>query len=270
MIKKFFLFLLLGMLLPLSAYAQTSVSVNGTVPSVVSPTLSTVTTDLTELPADGKSLVIITVNVKDAAGNPVSNKVVSISSNRGSVDVVGVYDGTNLQTGTQTTSDANGTAVFAARSNAPGKATFTVVADTVTLSTKPVITFTPLPVLQNLTVSIKIPEIIPGTTKITLVQPPVSSGQANNSQLVNTKVELQLPFFLLVIGFVIFGIILLLIIMLISIRRRLQIAIADQRKANQREEDLLKKILQLEGSIASDQRVISQNEEVINAKIDKI
>lgn len=265
--KKLLLALLL--LLPLAAQAQ-SVSVNATVPSVVSPTVSTVTSDLTELPADGKSLVIITATLKDAGGGVVAGKTVSISSNRGSVDVVGTYDGSTLSTNQQTTSDANGRAVFAARSNAPGQATFTVIADTVTLGTKPVITFSPLPVLQNLTVSIKIPEIIPGTTKITLIQPPAASGTSNNSQLVNTRVELQLPFFILVIGFIIFGIIILLIILLFAIRNRLKDALDQQKQTAKREEALLQKIVQLESGIASDQKVISANEQQLNAKINQI
>lgn len=248
--------------LPLSlVWAQSggTVTVTATVPSRVDADLSTVVTDLNELPADDVSSVIITVTIKDNVGTVMANIEVTVTSNRGAVDTIKAYAGSTLTSTNSGTSDSNGVVRFAAHSAAPGQATFTAVAESlVTLKNKPTVNFTPLPVLQNLTIKVK----LPGGGELTILEPPKpkTSQPANpaDKKLVNTQIGFQIPFwvFLLIIIFVITEPLLLAIV--IAMSHRMKKSFAAEKRFEAKEQELLQKIYTLEGSISTEAKDIKQ------------
>lgn len=245
---------------PSDPLCATSVVVSATVPSKVSGTLSTVTTNLTELPADGVSSVLITVTVKLVDGTAAANKNVQISSNRGNVDVFSVYVGANLQSGNQALTDANGVVKFTARSAAPGISTFTVVADAVILNSKPSVTFTPLPLLKKLIVSVE----IPWKGQVVIFQPEKPRiAYPSDNKLVNTQIEIQIPFWVLVIMLLIIVSSPILFILLVVLFFKLRLVLLARDKQQEKEDELLDKIYKME-------QTISQGQEVELAKDDQI
>lgn len=256
-------------LLPTLTLAQ-NVQVTGTVPPNVDATLSTVATDLVELPADGVSSVLVTVTAKNHDGTPATNLSASITSNRGSVDVFGVYTGNTLADGFSGTTDSNGLIKFTVRSSAPGQATFTVIVDTITLDNKPTVTFTPLPILSNLSLTVQ----LPGGKKLTIIQPSTPqattehpSTQPATQKLVNTQVELNVSFwaFLLLILLLLASPILLLLLAILILRlRRLMLFGKDRDK---KEEELLAKIYALEQQLAQGQQTNLAQAQQLSAQI---
>jgi hypothetical protein len=252
--KKLILYLLLPILfLPALVFAA-DVEVTAVVVPNISETLSAVEVNLTELPADGVSTVIITVTVKYKDGTPAIGRDVSINSNRGNVEFFRYYDGSNWVEGTSGKTDSSGIIRFSASSTAPGRATFIAVCDNVVLEDKPSVNFMPLPVLERLLLTVQ----LPFGQKITLLKPPVLKELPNN-RLVDTGIEMEIPFWIfliiviLLISTPIFFIWILL--MIIALRRR-----------DKKEDDLLRRIYELEQQLANSQ----QAEVVETQKIEKV
>src|SRR3990167_5016381 len=105
------------------AMAQNGVSLSANVLSGVSEGVSTFVSDVVQLPADGKSVVLLTATILSKEGQVLPNKEVVVSSNRGEVDLILCYDGSTLTSGRQTVTDAEGKARCAASSEVPGNAT---------------------------------------------------------------------------------------------------------------------------------------------------
>ena len=80
-----------------------------------SPTLSTVSSDLNTLTANGTSLATVTVTCLNSAGVPVSGELVHLTSSRGSADTI-----TNISP----TTDSSGIATFSIKSVVAGSPTF--------------------------------------------------------------------------------------------------------------------------------------------------
>jgi len=251
-----------------AASADSVISAN--VPSFVSPSESTLVSDLSELPADGISSVLFTATIVSGSGSPLVDKDFTLSSNRGEVDTIRCYDGNTLLATNTTKTDAQGIARCIAYSLAPGQATFTGVADTITLDDKPTITFTPLPAISNITVTVE----LPGQKKITLIKPsepivttPSLKTPPSENKLVNTQVELLIPFWVFIL------IILLLIAspflfsLLVIIYRRLRFYIIADRQQREKEENLLAKIYELEQKLAQGQTVDLQQNVKISQQI---
>jgi hypothetical protein len=255
--KRIFLVLTLAvLLLPFSAAAD-DVVVTAQVSSEVSPILTTVTTNLSQLPADGVSSVIITVTAKNTSGTIASGVNVIISSNRGDVDIFHYYDGNELKSGNAIRTDADGIARFTARSKAPGIATFSASVDTVIANNKPSVTFTPLPFLSNITITVK----VPGGKKIHILQPQAPKVSPGDT-LVNTQMELQISIWVFILLILILLSSPVLFTWLLIIYYRLRIAASKNEDNRKKEEDLLAKVYALEQQVA-------QNQMTEMAKIDK-
>lgn len=126
----------------LLTHAQTDVHVNGDVPSRVNPTHSSFKADRSSLLADGVEKVTLTATVVDVNNDPLADKLVVVTSSRGqTVDSIRCYFGIVLTYQNQTTTDANGRAICEVTSNTEGVTTFTAVAEGITLSDKPEVTF---------------------------------------------------------------------------------------------------------------------------------
>jgi len=249
------IFLICGLfLIPQVQAVQTgSVVVTATVFSNVSGSLSTVTTNLSEIPSDGISSIMVTVKVIFVDGSLASNKDVVISSNRGNLDVFSVYHGDNLVVGNQGQTDVNGDIRFAVRSLAPGQSTLSVQADSINLANRPTVTFTPLPLLSNLLLSVKVPFV---DKKVVILEP--DSNKKNitlGGKLVNTQTELQISFMSLLFLFVILLSSPFLFVWLLIIYRRLKRLILQGEKYREKEDDFLSQIYNLEQKIAADQQL---------------
>ncbi len=83
--------------------------------------------------ADGVAAVTVTVTARDAAGNPLNGRGVSVASSRGALDAWSATVGTT---------DASGAAVFTLRSTAPGAATLTATIDGTPLTGGITVSFT--------------------------------------------------------------------------------------------------------------------------------
>lgn len=94
---------------------------------------STVGASPTSVPADGTTTSTITVTLKDAFGNPVSGKTVTLSSSRGGTDTISAASGP---------SDTNGVVTFTVKSSTEGLATFTAIGDSVTITQTASVDFT--------------------------------------------------------------------------------------------------------------------------------
>ncbi|MBI5071357.1 Ig-like domain-containing protein [Candidatus Falkowbacteria bacterium] len=106
----------------------------GTDPALaVSASLSTVSASPTSVTADGSSVSVIIATIKNSSGSALSGKTVTVSSSRGATDTIAIVNGTT---------DASGKAYFQAHSNTPGSATFTAVADGVTVDQTASVVFT--------------------------------------------------------------------------------------------------------------------------------
>jgi len=105
--------------------------------SAVDPGNSSVTLAPTNVPANGTSISTVTVVLRDASNNPVSGKAVTLTSDRGGVDVI-------FQPPAPT--DATGTVTGTIRSNTVGISTITATAtditDAVVLNDRPQVFFT--------------------------------------------------------------------------------------------------------------------------------
>ena len=237
---------LLFLFLVSPAVAQTGVSVTANVLSGVSPGTSTFVSDILQLPADGKSVVILTATILSKEGLGLPNKAVIVSSNRGDVDSILCYSGSTLTDSQTATTDSEGKTRCAASSEVPGNATFTAIAEGVTLDNKPTVTFTPLPFLTNLTIKVN----LPGGAKLTILEPikPKPSKPANE-RLVNTDVELQLPFWVLLVIIIFFLTEPILIILLLRLTKKVRRGFAAEKLALAKEQELLAKIYQLESQV---------------------
>ncbi len=264
---------LFAFLLTTSAYAQTDVTVTALVPTTVSGSQSSFVADVQTAPADGASRVTLTATLVDSTNSPVPNATVKVTSNRGNVDTILCYDGTTLTSSNTATADTDGIATCVVTSDAPGQVTFSaLVDDQLTLDDKPVVTFTALPVLQNLTVTVT----LPGGKKITLFQPPKvgtaptptptkgtePSHTSGSGQLVNTGINVQLSFgtfmTVLALALVIPALFIWILFLLRRQRRLLVTAAAAQAK----EQQSLNQIAQTEATLIEKTTAI---EEVVDS-----
>lgn len=230
-------------------------TVNATVVSSVNAGTSTFVSDILQLPADGKSVVILTATILSKEGLGLPNKAVSVSSNRGDVDTILCYSGSTLTNGRTTTTDTEGKASCAATSEVPGNATFTAIAEEVTLDDKPTVTFTPLPFLTNLTIKVN----LPGGGKLTILEPvKPKPSQPANQRLVNTDVELQIPFWVLLVIILFFLTEPILIILVLRLSRKVRRGFAAEKLALAKEQELLTKVYQLESRVVQTAAVIEQ------------
>ncbi|MEK7202469.1 MAG: hypothetical protein AAB669_02985 [Patescibacteria group bacterium] len=240
--------------IPAIVLAQNT-TVNATVVSSVNAGISTFVSDIVQLPADGKSAVVLTATILSKEGLALPNKQVSVSSNRGDVDTILCYSGSTLTNSRATVTDTEGKARCAASSEVPGNSTFTAVAEGVTLDDKPTVTFTPLPFLTNLTIKIN----LPGGGQLTVLEPakPKPSKPANE-RLVNTDVELQIPFWVLLVIILFFLTEPVLIILILRLSRKVRRGFAAEKLALAKEQELLAKIYQLESRVVQTAAVIEQ------------
>lgn len=249
---------------PTIIFAQDTI-VKATVVSSVDSTRSTFVSDLASLPADGTSLVILTATIVDDHDVPLPNKVVVVTSNRGDVDTILCYSGSTLTNGRTATTDSEGKARCAASSEVPGNATFTAVAEGVTLDNKPTVTFTPLPFLTNLTIKVN----LPGGAKLTILEPikPKPSKPANE-RLVNTDVELQLPFWVLLVIILFFLTEPILIILILRLTKKVRRGFASEKLALAKEQELLAKVYQLESQVVQTATAIEREVRQIESPVD--
>lgn len=261
-----------------SAIAQTDVTVSATVPTQASAGHSSLVSDVQTLPADGSSKVTLTATIVDDSNTPVIGAAVVVTSDRGSVDTVLCYDTSSTLTGSNSsTTDNDGIVRCIAISEAPGQATFSArVDDQVTLDDKPVVTFTALPVLQNLTVTVT----LPGGKKLTILQPPAKtpstppapspapgtplSHQSGTGQLVNTGINVEIPFWNLVFYLLLVTLVPILFVIILLLIRRIRLLLATEKLNREKEEELLKKIYLLEQQTAQTTQAIEQQTETIS------
>jgi len=102
--------------------------------STASPSQSSVSATPTSVLANGSDFSVVTVTVRDSAGNPLSGKSVSLYSSRGTVDTIVTGAGGGL-------TDGSGKAYFDVKSNTAGTSIITAVADSVTITETATITF---------------------------------------------------------------------------------------------------------------------------------
>ncbi len=124
--------------------ASPSFTWNPTV-SPVDPAQSTVTTSGSPAPADGVTSITVSVTLKNSVGNPIGGKNISISGSPSAGVVI---------TPASALSDAvTGAATFQVKSTTAAGIQITAVGDGVTLNTKPVITFTALAGVTDLSLA---------------------------------------------------------------------------------------------------------------------
>ncbi|MDO8650506.1 MAG: Ig-like domain-containing protein [Candidatus Berkelbacteria bacterium] len=249
------LFGLIFLLLISPVVAQSEVTLSANVLSGVSPGVSTFVSDILQLPADGKSVVILTATILSKEGEALPNKEVVVSSNRGEVDTILCYSGSTLTNSHKTVTDSEGKARCAASSEVPGNATFTAIAEGITLDDKPTVTFTPLPFLTNLTIKVN----LPGGGKLTILEPvtPKPSKPANE-RLVNTDVELQIPFWVVLVIILFFLTEPILIILVLRLSRKVRRGFEAEKMALAKEQELLAKVYLLESQVVQTASEIEQ------------
>lgn len=228
------------------AFAQSNVSITANVLSGVSSGVSTFVSDILQLPADGKSVVVLTATILSKEGQALPNKETIVSSNRGEVDTILCYLGSTLTNKHAAITDSEGKVRCVASSEVPGNATFTAVAEGVTLDNKPTVTFTPLPFLTNLTIKVN----LPGGAQLTILEPvkPKPSKPANE-RLVNTDVELQIPFWVMLAIVMLLLTEPFLIILVLRLSRKVRHGFEAEKQLVVQEKEYLAKIYQLEQSV---------------------
>jgi len=107
----------------------------------VSATQSTVGALPSSLAPNGSTPSTITVTLKDAFGNPVAGKTVSLVSSRGATDTISAASGA---------SDASGVVTFTVTSSTAGSPVFTATGDSVTITQTATVTFTLYIIQSNL------------------------------------------------------------------------------------------------------------------------
>lgn len=221
--------------------------VNAFVDSKVSKEKSEVFANVYEILADVSQRVIITVKLRDKDGNPLPGVKVELHSNRGEIDkiiAIKAEDG-NLTPEEKaqpyiTQTDENGIAYFRVSSTVPGEASFTVAADNIVEFAPLKITFLPLPMPRDITVSIEVPTFINPQGKIVLFRP--SRFGAAESRLINTGIEIKIPssLFIAIVLVVLLGPILLLIVFLLM--RRIKKSEEKEIAYLKKEQEFLEKI----------------------------
>ena len=101
--------------------------------TTVSATQSTVSASPTSVIANGSSISVVTATVKNSSGSPLSGKVVSLASSRGSLDTVVSMTGAT---------GADGVAYFQVHSSTAGTSTYTATSDGTTINQTATVTFT--------------------------------------------------------------------------------------------------------------------------------
>jgi len=228
----FCLILLFWIALPCLSLAA-DVNVSAVVDSKVSKTQSDVGTNATQTLADPAShSILLTITLKDAAGNPMPNIPVVVTSSRGQVDIIEAVSkisfdkSPNHKVGftsligefifsrahaaevsdlQKDITDKNGQVQFRVTSFIAGDAIFYVLADTL-INLDPIkVTFEPLPFPTNVTISMSNPFT---GKEIVLYEPKESKGQIGQGlsgtqmaakELVNTGTKVQISFWALAI-----------------------------------------------------------------------
>ena len=103
-------------------------------PYVVDAGTSTVTASPTSIASDGVTTSTVTVTLKDAGGNPIPGKTVTLASSRTSTDTISAASGA---------SDASGVVTFTVKSSTAGAAVFTATdtTDSVTVTQTATVNF---------------------------------------------------------------------------------------------------------------------------------
>jgi hypothetical protein len=204
----FCLILLFWIALPGLSLAA-DVNVSAIVDSKVSKSQSNISTNTTQTLADPAShSILLTITLKDAAGNPLPNISVIVTSSRGQVDVIEAVSKINnykaqaaeVSDMQKDKTDENGQVQFRVTSFIPGEAVFTVLADTLVTLNPIKVTFEPLPFPTNVTISINNPftgkEIVLYSPKQQIGQG-LSGAQMAAKELVNTGMKIQISFWAL-------------------------------------------------------------------------
>lgn len=108
-----------------ATFAKALALATGATPGVVSATVSTVVPLPVAVPADGATASTITVTLKDAFGDPMPGKNVTLAGSPGNAVITPA---------TAVTTDANGQAIFTVRSTTAGTEVFTATDTTDTLA----------------------------------------------------------------------------------------------------------------------------------------
>lgn len=134
---------LLLVLIGTTVHAQTSSTVNAYVQSSVSTTNSTLTTDISSVPADGAKFATLTAVIRDANNSPLIGRLVVIKSSRGSVtDLIRCYSGQILVNSNQAITDTQGKVVCTVSSTVVGTSEYTATCEDNILKDQPTVTFT--------------------------------------------------------------------------------------------------------------------------------
>lgn len=244
------------------AAADTQVTVSALVPTTVSAAQSSFVSNIQTLPADGSTRVTLTATLVDDTNIPVPNSSVTVSSNRGGVDTILCYQGTTLTSSTTATSDSSGVVRCIVTSKAPGQATFSArVDDQITLNDRPVVSFTALPIAQNVTVIVT----LPGGKEIVILRPPQKpeptpatpvgvepSHNSGDGQLVNTGIRVELSLGSFIVVLMLFLLIPALLVALLLLLRRQKQLLEQETLAQTKTQESLNKIAQTEEKIAAE------------------
>lgn len=214
-----------------SAQSNNSVTVGMTVDSRVSLANSSVSLSANEVLADPENHpIVVIVKLRDASNNIMPNITVEISSNRGNIDIIEMFEsnGQTLLPVSSGKTDENGEIRFRLGSYVPGDVLFSIVADTLVHFPDQKVKFLPLPFPGNIEVSVAIPGA--AGSKITLI-PKSAEAQASTTpariearRLANIGTEITIPFslFVLVILILISAPILILFVLLFLTRLKKQ------------------------------------------------
>ncbi len=227
----FFIFLAL----PASAQAQretlaAEVNVTAQVDSPVSPTFSRLELNTQETLADPVNHpLLLTVTLLDDNQKPLAKKDVSVSSNRGRVDIIEpvskisayqVHAAENDIQKDQTNS--SGAAQFRITSFVPGQATLKIMADNVVELPAQTIKFSPLPFPTNLVLSASWPL---SNKEFTIYSPRLqeenlSTAQTEAKKIINPETKIKINFWVLAVFLlIIIGVPIFAVLNFVNIRK---------------------------------------------------
>jgi hypothetical protein len=176
---------------------KANVSVDALVPTTACAQYSSFTANNSQILSDATQKITFTVLVKNCSEVPLTDALVTITSNRGAVDKVDNVDedGNVIDTGDGVgisgKTDANGYAFFQGYSGVPGEAIFSANVDSQLALDQIKITFLPLPFPKSISVVVEVPRIISPSGIITIFKP--KDFDVDRDKLVNMTMELRIP-----------------------------------------------------------------------------